>query len=249
MFQRLRRLVLVSTGAASFLAAAIVGVLAYPDPLYGYRVTEGRLSLLSDQPFDAAKGRAVLADIERRLAFAPPAIVDPDSTYRIFVSNSEWRRRLTFLWSYGAGGVNYYPIAGSVFLRQADIDRDRLIRWDGSDVPLPRSLAYYGGQEIGHSLIGKRIGARANWRLPAWIREGVADYVGFGGEVDIEALTRQLRAGDRELDPKASGLYARYRLLVTYLLKREGWTIDRLLASNLSQAEAERRLLAGVPAD
>jgi hypothetical protein len=72
----------------------------------------------------------------------------------------------------------------------------------------------------------------------------MADYIGFGGEVDIDALTRAFVAGDRELDPVRSGLYARYRLLVAYLLVREGWTADRLLASGLSQDEAERRLLA-----
>ena len=86
--------------------------------------------------------------------------------------------------------------------------------------------------EIGHSLIGERIGAIANQRLPRWIREGVADTIGFGGEVDIDGLTRRLIAGDRELDPKLSGFYKRYRLLVAFFLQREGWSIDRLLASN-----------------
>ena len=35
-----------------------------------------------------------------------------------------------------------------------------------------------------------------------------------------------------------------YRLLVAWFLDREGWTIDRLLASGMAQAEAEGRLLA-----
>lgn len=238
---------LALAGLMVAISAATVALLAYPEPLYAHTATSGRLSLHSDRPFPVSTGQAVLADIERRIGVAPAGLADPDSTYRIFVSNDETRRRLTFLWNYGAGGVNYYPIAGSVFIRQADIDRDRLLRSDGSDVPSPRTLAYYGAHEIAHSLIGRRVGAIANWRLPVWIREGLADYVGFGGDVDIVSLTEQLRSGHRDLDPAASGLYARYRLLVAWMLEREGWTVDELLASGMPQGEAERRLLAGIP--
>jgi hypothetical protein len=111
-------------------------------------------------------------------------------------------------------------------------------------VPPPRTLAYYAAHEVGHSLIGERIGALANRRLPRWIREGLADYIGFGGEVDIDALTRALIADEVQMNPQRTGLYARYRLLVAYLLEREGWSVDRLLASNLPQEDAEQRLVA-----
>ena len=109
----------------------------------------------------------------------------------------------------------------------------------------PRTLAYYAAHEIGHDFIAERIGPLANWRLPKWIREGMADYIGFGGKVDIDALRAAWKRGDPDLDPQRSGTYARYRLLVALFLDREGWTIDRLLASGMPQAEAERRVLAG----
>ena len=245
---RLRSLALGLAATFFLITAAGAAIVAYPEPLHGYYVEQSRLRLHSDRPFDQDKGRALLAEVERRLAAAPPELRDPDSIYRIVVSNSQWRRRLTFLWNYGAGGVNYYPLGGVVFIRQADIDAGFVLRSDGMQVPAPRTLAYYAAHEIGHSLIGRRVGAVGNWKLPVWIREGLADYVGFGGDVDIEALTRALRAGDPDLDPQRSGLYARYRLLVAYLLEREGWNVDRLLQSGLSQAEAERLLDENVPA-
>lgn len=234
------RIACALAGAIILLAAIPAGVLAYPQPLFAYHVERGQLQMWSDRPFDPDKGRAVLADIEQRVARSPFKL--GDGTHRIFIANDEWRRRLVFLWSYGAAGVNYYPLH-NVFIRAADVDTDRVLRAAGP-VPPPRTLAYYGAHEIGHSLIGVRIGAIANWRLPKWIREGMADYIGFGGEVDIDALTRALLAGEGDLDPARSGLYARYRLLVAFFLEREGWTADRLLASGLSQDEAERRLLA-----
>ena len=235
------RLLLVCVCAVMILAASVAGVLVLPQPLFTYHVAHGRLELYSDRPFNPDSGRRVLADVERRIARSP--LDHRDGVHRIFVANGEWRRRLVFLWSYGASGLNYHPLTRNVFIRESDINADRVLSTVGP-VPRPRTLAYYGAHEIGHSLIGEHIGAFANWRLPVWIREGLADYIGFGGNVDIDALTRALRSDEDELDPKRSELYARYRLLVAFMLVREGWSIDRLLASNMPQAEAEKRVLA-----
>jgi len=235
----IRRLTMGLVGAGVLLGASIAGVLAYPQPFFGHHVAQGRLALYSDRSFDADVGRAILADVEARLGRSE---LDDGLPHRIFVANAEWRRRLFFLWAFGAGGVNLYPVAGGVFLRQADIEADRLLRSDGTPVPPPRTLAYYAAHEIGHDFIARRIGVRANWALPAWIREGLADYIAFGGDVDIDALLAALRRGDFDLDPKRSGTYARYRLLVAWMLEREGWSVDRLLASDMPQGEAENLL-------
>lgn len=231
--------------ASTFIAAAllcvlaVVSVLAYPQPLFPYRAEQGQLQLLSDKPFDPEAGQRLLAEIRRRLAVSPIKL--GNETHRIVIAQTPWRRQLVFLWRYRAGGLNYYPLH-NVFLREADIAGDRLLRKSGP-VPPPRTLAYYGAHEIGHSLIGERVGALANWRLPQWIREGVADYIGFGSDVDIAPLTAALLAGDSTLDPVKSGFYVRYRLLVAWMLVHEGWSIDRLLTSGLTQAEAEARFI------
>src|SRR5262249_20905365 len=237
----LRRTAQALAAAILLVSAAVAAVLAHPQPLFAYHVERGKLQLWSDRPFDADKGRAVLADVERRIARSPLAL--GDGTHRIFVANAEWRRRLGFLWPSGAARLKYYPLH-NVFIRASDIDRNLVLRGARGAVLPPRTLAYYCAHEIGHSLIGARVGALANWRLPLWISEGMADYIGFGGKVDIDAMTSALKAGDSDLDPAQPGLYARYRLLVAYMLEREGWSAAALLASNLSQDEAERRLLA-----
>ena len=223
-----------------FVCAAALGLLTHPQPLFAYHVAQGRLALYSDKPFDPARGREVLAEIERRLARSP---LNDQKHYRIFIANTGWRNRLVFLWNYGAGGVNYYPIP-NVFIRKADIDADRVMTSFGMPVPPPRTLASYGAHEIGHSLVAAQIGAIPHFRLPAWVREGLADYIAFGGEVDIGALAQDLRKGAPDLDPHRSGLYTRYRLLVAYLLEREGWTIAQLLAAPPAQASVEQRLLS-----
>jgi hypothetical protein len=233
------RLALVATGVALLLGVSIAGVLAYPQPFFANQVAEGRLELYSDQPFEANVARAILADVEARLGRSQ---LNDGRRHRIFVANAQWRRRLFFLWGFGAGGINFHPVAGGVFLRQADVEADRLLKSDGTPVPPPRTLAYYAAHEIGHDFIAERTGAIANWRLPVWIREGLADYIAFGGDVDVDALLAALRRGDPDLDPKRSGTYARYRLLVAWMLEREGWTVDRLLASGMTQVDAEGRV-------
>jgi hypothetical protein len=237
----LRRILLTSLALGCGFVANAAALLAYPQPLFAYHVATDRLALYADRPFDPDKGRRVLADAERRIGHS---VLDRrDGKHRVFVAHSPWRARLVFLWNYGAGGVNYQPLTRNVFIRASDIDADRVMSSLGP-LPPPRTLAYYIAHEIGHSLISERIGALANWRLPRWIREGLADYIAFAGVVDIDRLTAQLRAGAREVDPQRSGLYARYRLLVAHMLEREGWSVDQLLASSLPQAEAERQLLA-----
>jgi hypothetical protein len=133
----LRRTAQALAAAILLVSASAAAVLAYPQPLFAYHVEQGGLQLWSDRPFDPEHGRAVLADVERRIARSPFTL--GDNTLRIFVANAEWRRRLVFLWNAGAAGVNYYPLH-NVFIRSSDVDSDRVLRPAGP-VPPPRTLA------------------------------------------------------------------------------------------------------------
>ncbi len=231
--------VTLSAGTAVSMAA----VLAYPQPLFPYHVALGRLEIRSDAPFNAESGLNVLRDIDARLR--KTSLDTGTETHRVVVVNAQWRARLTFLWNYGAGGVNYYPLTRNVFVRSSDIDVGLVRRpSSGEFVPAPRTLAYYGAHEIGHSLTAARVGILAYRKLPVWIREGVADYIGFGGVVDVASLAKQLKDGHPDLDPDRSGLYARYRLLVAYLVTTEGWSIEKVIADAPRQIEVESALLA-----
>ena len=118
---------------------AILGLLAYPQPLFAHSIAEGRLELWSDRPFDADAGRRVLMDVESRISRSP--LDKGDGVHRIFIVNEPWRVRLLFLWSYGAGGLNYYPLTRNVFIRRSDIEAGRVMRWSGAFVEVPRTLA------------------------------------------------------------------------------------------------------------
>jgi hypothetical protein len=246
----LRRL-LRGLGVLAFLVigfhAVVVLLLVFPDCFFSYYTARGRLSLYSDAPFDAAKAQGILATIDARLAHSP--IDDQTRPDRIFVANADWRQRLFMNLTYGAGGVNFYPITRNVFLRNSDIDADSLYGQTGKPAEKPRTFTYFAAHEIGHTLTGERLGIFHlwNWRLPAWIREGAADYIGLAGDVDVGRLYTRYRARDPFFDPN-SGHYDRYRLLAAYFLKRKHWTMDRLLLSDMPMAEAEREMNADIGA-
>ena len=227
-------------GVAGVLTCTGVTVLAHPDPLFAYHVTYGRLELRSDAPFDFAAGQSVLADVERRL---DQSELNDRGSHRAIIANAAWRRELTFLWNGGAAGLNYYPLTRNVFIRRSDIEADRVFGASGKMAQPPRTLAYYIAHEIGHTLTKERVGEAEFFSMPRWLREGVADYIGFGSRVDVDELMKALRAGDPTLDPR-SGYYARYRLLVAALLQREHWPMDKLLHSKLSEQEAEKIVLS-----
>ena len=216
------------------------GVLAFPDCFFAYYTERGRLALYSDVPFDAGKGQKVLAGIDARLGRSP---LDDGLPDRIFVANADWRQRLFMNIAYGAGGVNFYPITRNVFLRNSDIDTDTLYGRSGKASEKPRTFTYYAAHEIGHTLTAERLGVLHLWnfRLPVWIREGTADYVGLGGDIDVDELYVHYRAHDPFFDLR-SGHYDRYRLLVAYFLKRKHWSMDQLLRSNMTIDAAERQI-------
>jgi hypothetical protein len=243
------RKILIRIGLIIALIVLTVGLgigvlLNWPQLLFGHHIVQGTLELWSDRPFMIASGREILKDVEQRLKKSP--LTAGNETRRIFVVNSDWRRRLLFLNRPDAGGLNYFPITSNVFVRPAEIETGRVIGPSGEYAKPPRTLAYYAAHEIAHSLIGEKIGVWRHLFMPAWLNEGLADYIALPGINDREKMVFLLKSDDQSMDPAASGQYRRYRLMVTLALQREHWTLERLLDSRLTQEEAEAELFSGL---
>lgn len=238
LWRVLSRLVGLIVGLVLLATALFILALIEAPGFFTYHTSDGRLTIWSDEPFDEGAGQRVLADVEKRLATSP---LDDELSHAIFVANAPWREDLFFNFARGAAGVNYFPLTNNIFLRHSDIDHDQVFgRRTGKPAPPPRTLAYYAAHEIAHSFTAERLGAAHLWNrmLPAWVREGYADYVGMGGQVDWRSLYQQYRAHDPQLTVIGSGLYGEYRMLTAYFLEHDHWTVDQLLASRLSLADA-----------
>jgi hypothetical protein len=211
-------------------------LLNFPELFFPFSVRADNLILRSDRQFSTEAAKHSLQLAERKLARSP---LYDNGERRIFICNSAWRRVLFFNKDYGVGGVAPYPVTSNVFLREARIEENRLISPSGNPVKGDRTLDYFIAHEIAHQLTGRALGPLTYHRLPQWVREGYADYVGKGDAFDYDEARRAFLAGTREMDWSKSGLYLRFHLLVAYLLDHEHLTVDQLLRNPPSQEEVE----------
>jgi hypothetical protein len=228
---------LLWSGAALAIPVLLFGALIlWPDPLFAYSLGTGKIVVASDRPIPSAGGERFLRECERLLERSP--LKAKARQYRVYVTNEDWRQRLFFLpipkaW----GGAYAYPFGGNAFLSGANFDTGRVVHWGYVGTP-PRTLAWLCAHELTHIVVGEHVGL-ARFRLPRWVWEGLPEYVGIENRQSFEELRGAL--GDRPVDIPMMiryGSYPRYRLLVTFFLEKKGWSVDQLLQSRLSEAEA-----------
>jgi hypothetical protein len=233
--RRLRRAFLFLLASA----VAYLGLIVFPDPLFAY-AREGEFVVVhADEPIPAAADR-VIADTEQRVQRSPLFVLGV--THDVYVCQSAWRWRLLSNGAFRSGAVAMAPIGRAIFTRPAHFDRDRMVGPSGREAMGERTLAYFFAHEVTHTLSADFVGALPYRSLPAWVREGYADYVARGASFDYDATRQQFLAGDPALDPSQSGLYLRYVLLVSHLLDREHWTPDALLHAPPDRAALEARI-------
>ncbi|MCD0254771.1 hypothetical protein JWH16_13330 [Xanthomonas campestris pv. campestris] len=223
------------TLAAILVGAAGVCLVRHPSVLFAYQVSHDELTLHSDQPLDADATHAVLALAQDKLRTSEFYV--EGQTHAIYLCNSDWRQRLFFSYAYGVGGINYYPGANNIFLRNASVEHNRLIGPDGRNVTGARTLDYFIAHEVAHTLSGQALGWWRFHRLPRWKREGYADYVGYGGPPDFVAARKALRDGDARMDWNRSQSYDRYHLMVSYLIDTKGWTALRMFEEQVDESD------------
>src|SRR5262249_31140290 len=219
------------------VAVVLFGTLIFwPGSLFAYSLGAGRIVVASDRPIPFASGERFLRDCERLLERSP--LKAQRRQYRLYVTNADWRQRLFFLPRPRAWGLAYaYPLGGNAFLTGANFETGRVVHWEYVGTP-PRTLAWLCAHELTHIIAGEHLGL-ARFRVPEWIWEGFADYVGIEHRQSFEELRDAL--GERPVDIPTMvtyGSYPRYRLLVTFFLEKKGWLIDQLLQARLTEDEA-----------
>lgn len=224
-------------------AALYVAVLAFPEPNFEHRLTYGHYEVFSDRPIPP-EIRHVLDDVTRRLERSE--LYSRSQRFRIFFCHESWRMALySQHFSSAPGGTADGWLTRNVYIRRSDIAANRLFAPTGelADADV-RPLSYFIAHELTHVLQSRAFGRFMALRHPRWLREGYADYVGKGGEFDVQENRRLLIAGDPALDPQRSGLYRRHHLLVAWLVDHDGRSIRDIYR----EPPGEETLLARVRA-
>lgn len=220
----LYRLSLVGFLITLAVYAGLVAAVAWPDPFFRHSRGGGLVTFHSTQPLP--KAAETLAE-EITAAFVASPLGLPDHEVDVWLVEEGWPVRLFFAGSSRASGLTY-PVASTrnVFLRHADLERNRLVRGN-LVVPPPRTLGYYLVHEITHLMVAERVGRLRIVRMPRWINEGFADYVALG-PAPPEMVARA-QAGER-LPAAMWGTYAEERVCVTLALVRLSGDLDRLFS-------------------
>jgi len=238
-----RRLLVRLALLPAVTSAAWLLLTYHPQPLFRYELQRGNIVVHARDPIPD-EARAIVDDALQRIARSP--FYDPAQRYHVFLTGrTAWYGLLTGN-APGSGLTNCWA---NVFIRRADVASNRVFAADGRVKGGERTLTYHLAHELTHAMTLRRLGWLHWHALAAFQKEGYADYVGMSHTIDLSAERAALMRGDPRMNVTSSGLYARYELLVAYLLKYRQMSPERLLAAPLQRARIEADLRAAVDLD
>jgi hypothetical protein len=233
---KITRRLLLALFAASL---AYLGVLAYPHPLFAHELTAAGITVHSTRPIPPAM-KTTLERARARLDRNPSGAVTRG--VHVFICESPWLFGLFARQNYRVGGIANWLVGQHVFLRESDMENDRLIGPSGRPVAADRPLSYFIAHEVTHIANARVVGRWGYSRMPQWVDDGYADYI--ARDIDLGDALRKMKEGAGDLDPQRSGLYLRYHLMVAYLIDKRRVAIDELLAAAPPREEVEAQLSA-----
>lgn len=198
------------------LAMPMIFVIYVPQALaFPHYQRFGSTQVWSEMPIPASFP-AVLARADALVASSP--LAGGDATRRLFLTQGGWRWRVLAVTSGRALGLRR-PFSPALLFNRHDALRDRLFTPFGT-----RSLSGVIAHETSHLLIARRIGELRMARLPAWVSEGLADFVAREStlsDADVERV--------RQAQPDARAIfYYDARRRVARTLAANGGSVDRL---------------------
>lgn len=214
----------------------------YPWPLFSHSVTRGRYTLyLREEVPPEATG--ILDRVE---ALVSASDLDVEGLHHsIYVFNDQ--RLIEYLLLRNVHFGARLP-SGSIYISDADVKRDvaRCVRIGPMD-ERRRTLSESIAHEIAHSLLRHHLGWRAERAVPGWIKEGYCEFVARGQVIDEALGLSLLKADDLRSVPGFPQF--RNRLMMEFLIRERGLTIEAILRHPPEFDEVLAGLLAGLRAD
>ena len=208
---------------ALYVAAALLlfSPLEAPQLLaFPYVEQIGAHRVYSEMPI-APKLRAIVAAGDALAARSP--IASSDAHQPIFLTKGGWRWTWLALTSRRAFAFSR-PGSEVIVVNRSEPSSDTV--FTDREVAGRRALSATIAHEMTHGAIRKHFGAAADWRYPAWLREGYCDFVAGGGSLS-DAEARQLIANGSS---HPALVYWQGRKRVEAELQRDGGSVDALFA-------------------
>ena len=212
-------------------------MLSFPQVLFAHEISYRTFTVYSRQPLHK-EIYAVLDKAEARLAASE--IHDEAVRSRIVLTGGFHSYAL---WSLHVGGNSFgksYPLlpTDNIFINRSEPARDAVLRRAAAHGE--RSLSGVIAHETTHLLIRRKFGYWRNLAMPAWKKEGYAEYVAGGSTLSYDDGVRMWKASPSD----ASGYrYFKYYMLVKYLLDHDKLSVDEFLHRDFDLRELEEKVL------
>lgn len=222
-----------------FLSAAVAYVLllSFPQVLFAHEISHGSFKVYSRDPLDQ-NIYVVLDEANSRLAASE--INNQEVRPKIFLTNSHSVYALMGL-SLGGNsfGKGFAALPTSnIFINRSDVAKNLVFR--SAEANNQRSLSGVIAHEVTHLLIRKRVGYWRNLTMPAWKKEGYAEYVAGGSMLPYETGVKMWKENPKD----GTGYqYFKYYQLVKYLIEHDKLSVDDLFNRDFDLPSLEEKVL------
>ena len=219
---RLGKYARTSERAITAIALLYLGLVCFPQPLFGYNVRANGITVYSRAPLPPE----TTARIDEAMALvARSELSVPGRSERIFVCDNPWLFRLFAPISPDAFAISW-PVTDNIFIAPSDLAKN-VTRSAGENYNR-RSFSAVAAHEITHGLIRNRLGLIHGVRLPLWVGEGYCDYVANESSFPEEKGVQILRDGME--DHSDSFRYFVSRQMVRHLIDDRHYSFDQVAA-------------------
>jgi len=227
-----------SERALTIVCLLYLGLLCFPQVMFGYNVTEKGVTVYSRAPLPPE----ATARIDEAVALAGRSeLAVPGRTERIFVCGNPWLFRI-FAPLSSQSFATSWPVTDNIFLAAADLEKN--VARSSAPEHNQRSFSGVAAHEICHGLIRHRVGLLRGIRLPAWISEGYCDYIAHESSFPEDVGTKMLREGREDASP--SFHYFLYRQMVRHLIDDEHLSFDQVVARAAQTAQVKADTVAAL---
>ena len=227
-----------SERALTIVLLLYLGLLCFPQVLFGYNVTEKGVTVYSRAPLP----EETAARIDEAIALVGQSeLTVPRRAERIFVCGNPWLFRI-FAPLSPQSFANSWPVTDNIFIANADLAKN--VAQSAAPDHNRRSFSGVAAHEITHGLIRRHLGLLRGVRLPAWIAEGYCDYVARESSFPEDVGLQMLREGREDASP--SFRYFVYRQMVRHLIDEQHLSFDQVAARASETASVKAETLSAL---
>ena len=221
----------------AFAGIGYLLLLCFPQPLFAHQVSYKNVTVYSREPLDE-NIHAVLDKVETRLSTSE--INNREVRPKVFLTGGfgfySWLSLQLGANSFGKGFAALPTV--NVFINKSDPAQDLVFR--NAPEHSQRSLSGVIAHETTHYLIRKKFGYWRNLTMPAWKKEGYAEYVAGGSTLPYETGVKLWQANPKD----GTGYqYFKYYMMVKYLLERDKLSVEDLFNREFDLPALEQKVL------